>query len=70
MSPAFEESLPFIMRWEGGYVDHPDDPGGRTNKGVTQKTYDAWRARQGMAARHVRSIEDEEEEVTKEKKCK
>ena len=59
-TPAFEQSLPFILRWEGGYVDHPDDPGGRTNKGVTQKTYDQWRARQGLASRNVRSIEDEE----------
>ena len=63
MSPAFEQSLPFVMRWEGGYVDHPDDPGGRTNKGVTQKTYDDWRARQGLASRHVRSIEDAEVET-------
>ena len=39
-SPAFESSLPFILRWEGGFVDHPADPGGRTNKGVTQKVYD------------------------------
>jgi lysozyme family protein len=29
-SHAFEESLPFILRWEGGFVDHSDDPGGRT----------------------------------------
>jgi lysozyme family protein len=59
-TPAFEESLPFILRWEGGYVDHPDDPGGRTNKGVTQKTYDQWLARQGLPSRHVKLIEDDE----------
>jgi len=40
-SPEFAAALPFVLRWEGGYVDHPDDPGGRTNKGVTQKTYDS-----------------------------
>ncbi len=45
---------------EGGYVDHPDDPGGATNKGVTQRTYDAWRARQQLAARHVRDIREAE----------
>jgi lysozyme family protein len=61
-SPAFRKSLPFILRWEGGYVDHPDDPGGRTNKGVTQKTYDQWRAGQGLPSRHVESIEDHEVE--------
>ena len=63
LNPAFEASLPFIMRWEGGYVDHPDDPGGRTNKGVTQKTYDGWRTRQGLPTRHVRMIEDDEVET-------
>jgi lysozyme family protein len=57
---AFLSSLPFVLRWEGGYVDHPADPGGRTNKGVTQKVYDNWRARQGLPQRHVREIEDTE----------
>jgi lysozyme family protein len=57
---AFDASLPFILRWEGGYVDHPADPGGATNRGVTQKVYDAWRTGQGLTARSVRSIEDAE----------
>ena len=39
----FERALTFVLRWEGGYVDHPADPGGATNYGVTQRTYDAWR---------------------------
>lgn len=59
-SSAFEASLPFILRWEGGYVDHPADPGGRTNNGVTQKVYDLWRARQGLVPRDVRLIEEAE----------
>jgi lysozyme family protein len=46
-SAAFEAALPFVLRWEGGFVDHPNDPGGRTNQGVTQKVYDDWRRRQG-----------------------
>ena len=57
---AFDASLPFVLRWEGGYVDHPDDPGGRTNNGVTQRAYDRWRSRQDEAPRDVRLIEDEE----------
>jgi lysozyme family protein len=60
VSPAFEASLPFVLRWEGGYVEHRADPGGATNKGVTQKVYDSWRARQGHPARPVRLIEDAE----------
>jgi lysozyme family protein len=59
-SPRFDVSLPFILRWEGGFIDHPADPGGATNKGVTQKVYDAWRARQGQSPRSVRLIDDAE----------
>jgi lysozyme family protein len=59
-SPAFEASLPFVLRWEGGFVNHPSDPGGATNKGVTQKVNDDWRARHGLALRSVASIEDAE----------
>lgn len=59
-SSAFQASLPFILRWEGGYVDHPADPGGATNKGVTQRVYDGWRTRQGMPARDVRQVTDDE----------
>lgn len=31
--------LPFILRWEGGYVNDPADVGGATNKGVTIGTW-------------------------------
>lgn len=57
---AFAESLPFVLRWEGGYVNDPDDPGGATNKGVTQKVYDGWRRRQGQDPQDVRHISDAE----------
>ncbi len=30
---------PFILRWEGGYVNDPDDSGGATNKGITIATF-------------------------------
>ena len=31
--------LPFILSWEGGYVNDPHDKGGATNKGVTIATW-------------------------------
>ena len=31
--------LPFILSFEGGYSNHPDDKGGATNKGVTIATW-------------------------------
>lgn len=30
---------PFFLSWEGGYVNHPSDPGGHTNMGVTLSTF-------------------------------
>ena len=31
--------IPFILRWEGGFVDDPLDRGGATNKGITIGTF-------------------------------
>lgn len=39
----FSQNMQFVEKWEGGAVDHPNDPGGKTNLGVTQKTLDAYR---------------------------
>lgn len=57
---ALTASMPFILRWEGGYVNHPNDPGGATNKGVTKRVYDDWRKRNGKSPRDIRQIEDAE----------
>ena len=35
MQGNFEDALKHVLVHEGGYVDHPKDPGGATNKGVT-----------------------------------
>lgn len=39
----FEQCLDEVLRHEGGYVDHPRDPGGATNMGITRKTLARWR---------------------------
>jgi lysozyme family protein len=38
----FEKSLTELLKHEGGYVNHPQDPGGRTNLGVTQDVWEDW----------------------------
>lgn len=53
---AFEKALSFTLRWEGGYVNHPDDPGGATNFGVTQGVYNAFRKSKGLETQTVRII--------------
>lgn len=39
---GFSRALKPVLVIEGGKVDDPDDPGGRTNQGVTQAVYNAW----------------------------
>lgn len=31
----FDRAMNFVLRWEGGFVDHPEDPGGATNHGIS-----------------------------------
>jgi len=42
----FEECLAHVLKHEGGYVDHPKDPGGATNLGVTKKVWEEWVGRE------------------------
>lgn len=34
----FNQFLPMLLRFEGGFVNDPADPGGATNKGITLQT--------------------------------
>lgn len=34
----FDEALTHVLAAEGGYVNHPDDPGGATRYGITKRT--------------------------------
>jgi type VI secretion system secreted protein VgrG len=44
---TFEAAIPVILAHEGGLVDHPADPGGLTNRGITMAT---WRRVRGEGA--------------------
>jgi len=46
MKQNFDKCLEMLLSHEGGFVNHPDDPGGITNLGVTKKVYDEWIGRE------------------------
>ncbi len=56
----FDRSLAKELVIEGGFVNDPDDPGGATNKGVTQAVYDTYRKSVGAGRQSVRLISDDE----------
>lgn len=56
MKENYARCLDEVLKHEGGKVDDKRDPGGRTAYGVTQKTYNAWRAKNGAPARDVFKI--------------
>lgn len=39
MTPAFLRAVDLVLKHEGGLVDHPADPGGLTNFGISQRAY-------------------------------
>jgi len=45
MKDNFDKCLKLVLEHEGGYVNHPLDPGGMTNYGVTRKVYEQYLGR-------------------------
>jgi lysozyme family protein len=52
----FKPSLSLALAHEGGFSNHPADPGGATNQGITQRVYDAYRLYNGLKVQSVRDI--------------
>lgn len=42
MMTNFDDALKALLKHEGGFVNHPKDPGGMTNLGVTKKVWEEW----------------------------
>ena len=42
MKENFDQCLKMLLHHEGGFVNHPKDPGGVTNLGVTKRVYEQW----------------------------
>jgi lysozyme family protein len=42
MQGNFQECLDLVLKAEGGWVNHPSDPGGETNLGVTKRVWEEY----------------------------
>jgi lysozyme family protein len=57
---ALTKAFAFAQRWEGGYVNHPNDRGGATNLGVTQRVYDQYCLDNSQPRQSVKDITKQE----------
>lgn len=48
MNADFSKCMPVILAYEGGWSNHPRDPGGVTLEGIIQRVYDGYRNRRGL----------------------
>lgn len=55
----YRELTPFILKWEGGFVNDPLDSGGATNKGVTLATFRKFKG-EAATVDNLKAITDED----------
>ena len=67
MNNNWKQAFELMLKSEGGYVHHPSDPGGRTNLGVTQATWENWVGR-GSDEAEMRGLTPEKVEPMYKKK--
>lgn len=56
----FDACITPLLVHEGGYVNHPDDPGGCTNMGITIETLRRWRRSTKVTCEDVRTLTEKE----------
>ena len=59
MRSNFQTCLNKVFEREGGYVNHPEDPGGMTNLGVTRRAWSDWLGR-SVTEQEMRSLTRED----------
>jgi lysozyme family protein len=57
---ALIKAFSFAQQWERGYINHPNDHGGATNLGVTQRVYDQYRLDNDRSRQSVKDITQQE----------
>ena len=57
MQANYEKCLEAILHHEGGYVNHPKDPGGETNLGVTKRVYEQWVMENDLLPKDMKDLE-------------
>ena len=56
MKENYDHCLGLILHHEGGYVNHPKDPGGETNKGITRRVYENWCLEQDLFRKDMKDL--------------
>ena len=67
MLSNWDNSFKLMLKSEGGFVNHPSDPGGMTNLGVTKATWENWVGRESDEA-EMRGLTPEKVEPLYKKK--
>lgn len=60
MQSNYPRCLANTLREEGGYSNHPSDPGGPTMRGIIQREYNKYRASRNLFEQSVRYISEAE----------
>lgn len=58
MADTFEVAIKEVLKHEGGFVNHPSDPGGMTNLGVTKRVYEKWMGRE-VSEQEMRDLSED-----------